>query len=455
MRRGKFKRRKRNSGPRHKFNLYVRSGDGKVLHDEKGKAVVSEVRWRGHGYVKHEGRLLPTKWATADTRENLDKEIDKMESDARALLLKGDAIWDDASESLVEAPKPRHDAHFGDCTINNAFEKYLASSDCRADGTRYRSVWRTHISVRVHREQESPLGYKQLSELSKSDLQELDGWLATDRLAEELYTEDGEEKTRWIQRAKLSPKSFAEVRNVLRVVTNYVKTNSEEFPGVKIAFHPGDYKPKRAWSQKRVKSELIADNDKFGELVSAAETFYAETADNGWLSMIAIMALVRHTLRPAEAQAVTWGQFRKVGASVYLDVTHQVKAMKGGEQRVHVLKTDASADSIVIASSIYSLIEKTKNIGSIYVAPSANGANGVNRWMSKGSIEKRWRILQSKVGFDGDLYSLKHGLIRDLLKAGRTADEIIFLTRHTTPTMIRDVYGSMAKGDLAAAIDKM
>jgi len=461
----KRKRQQKGDGPRKKITLYVRDTKGVVQRDDDGRPLVDKVIWRGHGYVMVQDKQLKTKWTTAPTRDALDKAVDALIAAKRKEVAEAgpDAILDVSGKTpvLLPAPAAKINPHLDTATVNDIMRLFMESDRTRqGPNTKelYHGFWRTHVQVRVSRKQFKPLGQVRLHEFGYDHMKELDALLAKDREAEELYTVDKEtnqQDTRWIKRNKLSPKTFADLRNMLRAAFNYASKNHKEY---KFEYHPGAYEPLRKWSNQT--KTQIAAKDEYYALVEACQTKIAEhPEDHTWKSMLALMTLIRHTLRPAEAQGLQWSDWdAKEGG---FRIRRQVVGLKGGERIQDIedetspgrLKSFACADTVPISSQLLEYVEITKGISDTWVLPNIDG----DKWISRRAFDDKWKTLKKMTGIPAAVtpYTLKHGMIRDLLEAGKSPDQIMFLTRHTTPAMIRKVYGSMEKKSMVDAAGKM
>lgn len=431
----RFKRQTRGSGPRKKLTRYKRDKSGKIICDDAGRPIVDHVEYRGHGWHQIDGESVPSRWVTAPTRAELNRILDRLLDEDQQAIATG-------SYSLVRGrliPKPPPAAvvtmapvhPVPEMTLNDAISAAIESPRARrSDQTveTYKQRWQ-YVRARVHPNQMVPLGEIPLSKLTYDHLAEWDECL-TDRL---------------------SPKSFAEARNLLRTAVNFVIQNRDLYPDVKVSFHPGDYSPRRAWSTA-AKKQVVAARDEYGLLVSACGELIAEDPDYGWQGMQALITLVRHCLRPSEAVALKWSDWDDQAGGFRIE--REIVALRGGEVVRESLKTEASRDLVLIAENLREYVMQSQTIGSIWVVPSPTDST---RWLASSSRARRWTTLKKRAGIDPqtDLYSLKHGMIRDLFLAGKKADQIMLLTRHTTPAMIRQVYASLEKSALVKEINKM
>lgn len=156
--------------------------------------------------------------------------------------------------------------------------------------------------------------------------------------------------------------------------------------------------------------------------------------------MIALMALIRHTLRPAEALGLRWEDWDEEKHGFH--IRRQIKDVLGiGEQPTDILKTDGSKAFVRVSENLRPLIEITQG-QSEWVVPNHNG----KRWKSLSSYDRDFSTLKKAIGEPNlTLYHLKHGMISDLLEKGVSVDLILLMTRHTTRQMIENVYAGIRK----------
>lgn len=426
------RRQPRGSGPRNQLPRYKRDLKGKTLYDDAGKPIVDYIEWRGHGYLTVNGERIPSRWVTAPTRAELNRILGRMLDEDQQIIDSGNYVMDGHTPiPLTDRPTQKTIQPLG-MTLNDAFIAAIESPRARrSDGTiqTYRQRWDCYVSARVHPDQTVPLGDIPMHLLSYDHLAQWDAFL-TDRL---------------------SPKTFAETRNVLRTIVNFVLENTDLFPGVTVGYHPGVYEPRRKWSGTN-KRKHVAAVDEYEKLVSACRELIAEDPTYGWQGMLALITLVRHCMRPSEAVALKWTDWDEATGGFWIE--NAAVALKGGAVLKSELKTDASRDLVVIAPNLIANIFQSQTTGSIWVVPSPADPT---RWMATSSRNRRWGVLAQRAGVhpDTDLYTLKHGLITDLLAAGNSADQIMVLTRHTTTKMINEVYATARKTALSDEINKM
>jgi integrase len=180
------------------------------------------------------------------------------------------------------------------------------------------------------------------------------------------------------------------------------------------------------------------------------------------------MALVRMTYRPSEARGLRWSDLSEVHSwddrkRMAFTLRGTIANAAGGEKWVAQGKTaSAIGQTIEVPSYILTLLEKHRVQGCEYVVapPKKSGKNSTRRtkpFATKHDVEEGWRSLKrlAEVPADVDLYTLKHGLVAELLLQGVKPEVIALLTRHTTINMVMRVYASVQSGDLCDAIDTM
>lgn len=432
----RFKRQTRGDGPRKMLTRYKRDTKGRYLRDAMGELIEDYVEWRGHGYHLIDGERMPSRWVTAPTRAELNRILDRMLDEDRLAIAAGDYVITNgrvipraASAAVAKGQPP---VTVLKMTLDDAIRESIESPRARMSeqtAQTYRQRW-TYVHSCVHPKQKVPLGTIFLTELTYDHFAEWDRWL-TDRL---------------------SPKTFAEVRNMLRAAVNFVKRNADLYPDVVVGFHPGNYKPiRQGWSTPQ-KRQDVAARDEYDQLADACRELIAEDPTYGWQGMLALITLVRHCIRPSEAVALKWTDWDDQASGFW--IRRKIVALNGGEVVKDGGKTPASTDLVVIAKRLRDNISQSQTTGSIWVVPSDTDNN---RWLSSSSRRRRWTILRTRAGIDPTttLYTLKHGMIRDLFVEGQTADQIKLMTRHTTSKMINEVYATLEKTALSDIINKM
>ncbi len=201
----------------------------------------------------------------------------------------------------------------------------------------------------------------------------------------------------------------------------------------------------------------------FWNVVKAAE-------DLNLQYMIPLMALTRCTFRPSESRGVRWSDFIKIddrGKERHAIVLHgTIKCVKGvGEMWMPEGKSNAAlGDPVVIPESIMELLEKYRVEGCDYVCAAApvdaskkNADRRKQPFLTKNDYPDGWKLIRNHIGLpdDCEMYTLKHGLIGELILEGHSTNAILGMTRHTTEQMIKRVYSAISSGDLADAIDVM
>jgi integrase len=222
-------------------------------------------------------------------------------------------------------------------------------------------------------------------------------------------------------------------------------------------------KYKMVESSPRRKKDFAPRTAEFKEIVSAAEQL-------GLSYMIPLLALTRCSFRPSEARALKWSDIREVDVygkrmhAAYIQGT--IQHSKGqGERFVATGKTKAAlSEQVVIPESTLELLRKHRVDGCEFVVPPAPVIPGVKNaghkrkpFLTKDAYAAGWRAIREKVGLpkDTDMYSLKHGLIAELLLKGESPKTICLMTRHTTEEMVKRIYGTIQSGDLANKIDEL
>lgn len=183
--------------------------------------------------------------------------------------------------------------------------------------------------------------------------------------------------------------------------------------------------------------------------------------------MIPLMALTRLAFRPSESRGLRWIDLTTKDINgVEHDaavVRGTILNIKGGETWVGEGKSpSAMGDPVIIPKSIMDLLKKHRVKDCDYVcppAPSVPGAKNASRrtkpFLTKGDYADAWKLIKAKAGLPAncDMYTLKHGMIAELLLAGHSSKSVTLMTRHTTEAMVDTIYGAIQSGDLAAAID--
>ncbi len=200
---------------------------------------------------------------------------------------------------------------------------------------------------------------------------------------------------------------------------------------------------------------------RFLHLVEAAEA-------NGLGWMVPLMALVRLTYRPSEARGLRWADLTEVYGwdgrkRMAFRLMGTIANASGGEKWVPEGKTEeATGQTVEVPEYILTILRKHRIDGSDYVVapPKKTGKNAnrrVKAFMTKHDVEDGWRRLKELAGVPAqtDLYTLKHGMIAELLLQGHKPEVVTLLTRHTTIDMVMRVYASIQAGDLCDAIETM
>ncbi len=409
-----------------------------IVRDLRGNPIVDKIEYRGHGYHEIEGEPVPSRWVTAPTRAELNRILEKMLDEDRKAIASGNysivagRLIPEAKTAPVSVIKKQPAEVAPEMTLNDAIREAIESPRARRSEQTiktYRQRWTSYVQVSIHPDQKLPLGAIPLSKLTYDHFADWDRWL-TDRL---------------------SPKSFAEARNVLRTAVNFILENKDLYPGVQVGYHPGNYDCRRKWTEVQKKTNIAAQ-DEYALLVTACHELIAEQPKYGWQGMLALITLVRHCLRPSEAVALKWTDWDDQQGGFRIE--REIVSLNGGEVVKDSLKTEASRDLVLIAPNLRDNILQSQKTGSIWVVPSPADKT---KWLASSSRARRWTMLKERAGIDSkiDLYSLKHGMIRDLFMAGKKADQIMLLTRHTTPSMIQKVYASFEKSELSKIINKM
>ncbi len=208
---------------------------------------------------------------------------------------------------------------------------------------------------------------------------------------------------------------------------------------------------------------------KFDAPRTAAFKNLVKTTEEQNLSfIIPLMALVRISFRPAEARGLRWvdlidlttmeGKTRKAFC-----LAGTIRNQPGGEAWVAEGKMVAAiGQNVVVPQHILEILEKHRKNGEEYVCyrPERTGKNAkrVSKpFLTKHDYADGWQAILKHADLPAstEIYTLKHGLIAELVLAGYGADAIQLMTRHTSQDMIMSVYCSMQAGDLADAIDDL
>lgn len=201
----------------------------------------------------------------------------------------------------------------------------------------------------------------------------------------------------------------------------------------------------------------------FKEIVKAAEQLDLN-------HMIPLLVLTRCSFRPSEARALKWSDIQQVDLygkrmhAAFLKGT--IQHAKGlGEHFVPTGKTAAAlSEPVVIPESMLELLRRHKVEGCEYVVPPApvipgskNSGHKRKPFLTKDAYAQGWQAIRDKAGLPAntDMYSLKHGLIAELILQGWAPKTICLMTRHTTEAMVERIYATIQSGDLANAIDEL
>ena len=170
----------------------------------------------------------------------------------------------------------------------------------------------------------------------------------------------------------VSPKYFAELRNLLRMACNHAQRYSEQFGA--IGYHPGEYRPLRTWTTKP-KFEAPTKSD-FEAAITAAQEL-------GFVEMVPLLTLIRYSFRPSEAVALKWEDWDENLHGFHIRRTRQRTA--GGETVEAIGKTTASLDFMPLPKTLKVLVFTTKIDGLPRVLPMNAGRKSLPRLVSLNS----------------------------------------------------------------------
>lgn len=190
----------------------------------------------------------------------------------------------------------------------------------------------------------------------------------------------------------------------------------------------------------------------------------------GLSHMIPLLVLTRCSFRTPEARALKWSDIQQV--DLYGKRMHAA-LLKGTIQHAkglgeHFVPTGTTAaalgEPVVIPESMLELLRRHKVEGCEYVVPPApvipgskNSGDKRKPFLTKDAYAEGWQAIRDKAGLPAntDMYSLKHGLIAELILQGWAPKTICLMTRHTTESMVERFYATIQSGDLANAIDEL
>ncbi len=264
-----------------------------------------------------------------------------------------------------------------------------------------------------------------------------------------------------VDQKAISPKTVAKILTYLAGVVQWALQEPSRW-GLEEYHHNLVANYQMARSEPTRRKAFAPRTAAFWDLIAAAEEL-------GLQHMVPLMALTRCSFRPSESRGIRWVDLGR--ADLYGEewdvatLKGTVRYLKGGEAWVSEGKTEAALnDPVVIPASIMELLRAHKVEGCEYVCPPApvdptkkNADRKVKPFLTRDAYAEGWRQIRERVGLpEGtDMYTLKHGMIAELLKRGFTPEQICLMTRHTTVEMINRIYGALQSGDLAQAIDDL
>lgn len=473
--------------------------DGKIARDEHGNPQIAGWRVCRYGYytisitgskgvIKHVREktpwvsvftsVHPDNMSSAEWRE-LDRKLDDLVEDSKTQLhqyekareLIGQEKFDAAKRRLKRLPSHiggellknmEHNIRSKDrseryrCMLSACWE-YLSDHVGVRAGKRTRQEYRSYVKNHIA----NWFGTLTIDRIDQKRLREFELASYAPRTGKRLARLDDDFMVRFWETGflefeecefgALNPVTVSKIIKFMASVVEWCRQEPEKWGITKPVNVVAKFRlSKGKGTKKRIDVPRL---DEFTKLVEAAEKHNLEY-------MVPLMALVRMAFRPAEARGLRWEDFYERDGKFFARVVGTIANTKGGEAWLPGAKTQASLETVQLPDSVARILLKHRKEGCEYVVPPAettgkNAGRRVKPFLSKHDVEKGWKLLKQLTGIETDLYSLKHGLITELLLDGVPPATVTLLTRHTTTQMIMNVYASIQASDLANKIDQM